>query len=121
MRSVPPDDKHEDDVATVRAARDDARRLGVDAKLSEEARGSAVLTYPGSRRHLVAECLVERTRDGVAVQRLHRHLISSAARSESLGSDSAGIVTGFDELSCYRLDEAGWAADVDQRMLVGRP
>jgi hypothetical protein len=46
---------------------------------------------------------------------------SSAARSESLGSDAPGVVAGRDELACDRLDEAAGAADVDEREFIGRP
>src|SRR5258708_39951688 len=46
---------------------------------------------------------------------------SSAARSESLGSDAAGIVAGCDELARDRLDEAAGAADVGPRVFIGRP
>src|SRR5215468_11625991 len=62
-------DEHQDYAAAARAARDDARRRGVDAKLGHEARDAAVLANPGPCRHLGTECLVERTGDRVAVQR----------------------------------------------------
>src|SRR5262249_11348377 len=62
-------DEHKDHAAAARAARDDARRPGVDAKLGHEARHAAVLAGPGRWRHLRTECLVERTGDRVAVQR----------------------------------------------------
>jgi hypothetical protein len=71
-------DEHEDYAAAARAARDNARRPGVDVKLGHEAHSAAVLADPGPSRHLATECLVERTGDRVAVQRLHPHLISGA-------------------------------------------